>query len=140
MKHAVKTLLVVFVALVPWLAQPAAAADEDPDAAAPRCVDLMRIDRVDIVDDQNLLFYMKDGTIYHNRMTHACPGLRREGTFMYSVPMRRLCNVDLITVLENHGFGFARGASCGLGDFKPISEEAASQMKEAAKKPAGRQR
>lgn len=139
MKHTVKTLLVVLAGLMPWLAQPAAAADDDPNAAAPRCVDLMRIDRIDIVDDQNLLFYMKNGTIYHNRMTHACPGLRREQTFMYSVPMQRLCNVDLITVLENHGFGFARGASCGLGDFTPISKEAAAQMKEAKKTP-GRQR
>ena len=132
MQRTVKTWLGLAVCLTPILFQ-SGSADEDSRTAPVRCVDTIRIRDVDVVDNQNLLFYMVNGTIYHNRLAQRCPGLRENKAFMYSIPMHQLCNIDLITVLENHGFRFRRGASCGLGDFVPVTKEAAKQMKAAAK-------
>lgn len=133
MQRTVKTWLGLAACLTPLLFQ-SGSADEDSRTVPVRCVDTMRIRDVDVVDNQNLLFHMVNGTIYHNRLSQRCPGLRENKAFMYSIPMHQLCNVDLITVLENEGFGFRRGASCGLGDFVPITKEAAKQMKAAAKR------
>lgn len=133
MQRTVKTWLALAACLTPLLFQ-SGSADEDSRTTPARCVDTMRIRNVDVVDNRNLLFYMSNGTIYHNRLAQACPGLREDKAFMYSIPMHQLCNVDLITVLENQGFGFQRGASCGLGDFVPITKEAAEQIKAAAKR------
>jgi hypothetical protein len=99
-----------------------------------RCVDLRAIDRTDVVDDYNILFYMRSGDIYVNHLPRRCPGLRRERTFSYRTTMSRLCNVDLITVLDNMGSGFQPSVSCGLGLFYPITSEEAKALKEAPPK------
>lgn len=106
-------------------------ADEEE---AERCVDVRSIDRTDVVDDYNILFYMRNGDIYVNHLPRRCPGLRRERTFSYRTTMSRLCNVDLITVLDRMGSGFQPGVSCGLGLFYPITSEEAQALKEAPPK------
>ena len=93
-----------------------------------KCVSLARIDRTRVVDERTILFYMRGADIYMNRLPHRCIGLRRGKTFMYKTSLNRLCNVDIITVLDDIGFGFSRGASCGLGNFQPIGEEAAKML------------
>ncbi len=115
----------------------AAVADKQDDTAGAldellegeHCVSLARIDRTDVVDDRNILFYMKGGTIYVNRLPHRCPGLRWEKAFMYRTSQSQLCDLDIITVLDNMGFGFRPGVSCGLGMFFPISAETARELK-----------
>jgi len=93
-----------------------------------KCVSLARIDRTRVVDERTILFYMRGGDIYLNRLPHRCIGLRRGKTFMYKTSLNRLCNVDIITVLDDIGFGFSRGASCGLGSFQPIREDVAKML------------
>jgi hypothetical protein len=93
------------------------------------CISLNRIDRTTVVDDRSILFYMRGGDIYLNRLPHRCPGLRWEETFMYRTSIGRLCDLDIITVLNNIGFGYSPGASCGLGMFFPISEATADQLR-----------
>jgi hypothetical protein len=133
--------LVITVAAA--MAAPLSAGEENDKAIdellsnAEHCVSLGRIDRTDIVDDSNILFYMKGGDIYLNRLPHRCPGLRWEKAFMYRTSLSQLCNVDIITVLDNLGFGFSPGVSCGLGPFYPISEETAKALK--AEQKAGKQ-
>lgn len=109
----------------------ASAADENPADGGERCVDIKSISRTDVIDDQNILFYMRGGVIYQNKLAYRCSGLRSERTFMYRTSLSRLCNVDVITVLYNQGFGFSQGASCGLGRFYPVSKEEAQALKEA---------
>lgn len=119
---------------VPWagilltfgLGHPALA--QDGDAVAPaeggpeRCITLNRVQRTEVIDDRTLIFHMRGGDeIYLNYLERECPGLKREGRFMYSPTGNRLCNVDNITVLEQWGFGLTRGFTCSLGDFHPIS-------------------
>lgn len=106
---------------------PLAAAIANPDNAD-RCVDLNRLDHTDIVEDGFILFYMRHKKIYLNVLPHACPGLKSADTFMYRLSIYRLCDVDVITVLNQMGGGFYPGASCGLGLFYPIDEETAKQL------------
>ncbi|MDT8319592.1 MAG: DUF6491 family protein [Xanthomonadales bacterium] len=95
-----------------------------------QCVSLIRIDRTEVLDDQNILFHMRGDDIYLNHLPHRCPNLGFEESFMYRTSLNQLCNVDIITVLNDIGFGFSPGPSCGLGLFYPVSEEDVSRMRE----------
>lgn len=113
--------LVAVTAALPLLA-------EDRESDAEQCVRLAAIDRTQVVDDRNILFYMKGGEIYRNELPYRCQGLREESAFMYRTSLNQLCNVDIITVLNNIGFGFSPGASCGLGMFHPVEPLTAEQL------------
>ncbi|HEY8520659.1 MAG TPA: hypothetical protein VIN61_11310 [Gammaproteobacteria bacterium] len=92
------------------------------------CIDLRSIDHTRVVDDDTLLFYMRGGVIYRNDLPNRCPQLATEERFMYRVALDQLCDIDVITVLSDLGFGFVPLASCGLGKFQPISEDAAERL------------
>jgi len=98
-----------------------------------QCVSLHRIDHTDVIDDQNIIFYMKGKDIYRNHLPYPCSGLRINDTFMYRTSLNQLCNVDIITVLDNMGFGFQPRNSCGLGLFYPVTKEDVSKLKEEVK-------
>jgi hypothetical protein len=109
--------------------------DETPESTQlERCVRLPQIDHTDVVDDNTILFYMRDGTILRNNLPQRCPDLKGQDRFMYRVTLPSLCDVDVITVLNNIGPGFMPGASCGLGKFQPISKEAADEIKQVAER------
>ena len=110
-------------------AVPAPAKAQDGDREQVRnCITLTDVDRTRVVDDDTILFYLKNGTVYQNDLPNRCPTLEQEERFMYRVALNQLCNVDVITVLSDLGFGFMPMASCGLGKFAPISEEAAAEL------------
>jgi hypothetical protein len=98
------------------------------DLDSEHCVRIIDIDKIDIVDADTLVFRMRGGKVYRNELPHRCPGLRAKDTLMYRSSGGRLCSVDVVTVLENWGFGFAPGASCGLGMFEPITGQIADEM------------
>ncbi len=111
-----------------------AIADEEADAdlinrEPVNCVTVNRIKRTDILNDHNILFYMRGGEIYRNYMARACTRLKREDRFSYEVRTNSLCNVDLIYVLEGFGSELRRGVGCGLGMFYEISEEEVERLK-----------
>jgi hypothetical protein len=106
---------------------PALSAEADDDGAM-RCIDLRRIDHTQVVDNQNILFYMRGDTIYLNRLSHPAPGLDRNQPFMYKTSLGQLCNSDFITVLERWGFGLTEGASSSLGKFMAIDEARAQAL------------
>lgn len=105
-----------------------AAEDEALDRHPTRCIATTRLDRTEVVDDETVLFYMRDGDIYRNRLSRSCPGLEREKRFTYRVYGNQLCRVDTITVLESRSFGLNDGFTCSLGDFQPISVEEAERL------------
>lgn len=95
------------------------AAATTAEGSAPQtvdCIDLIRIDRSEVVDDQTILFHMKGGKIWKNTLPYKCPRLGFEKAFSHKTSINRLCSVDTITVLDTT----ARipGASCGLGKFE----------------------
>ena len=58
---------------------------------------------------------MRDGAIWRNRLPRRCYGLRMQGGFGYVTPIDRLCDLDLIQVLEGSR------SVCGLGRFEPYA-------------------
>ena len=106
------------------------AAAQDADGML-NCVSLTQVDHTEVVDDNTILFYMRNNDIYRNVLPHRCPGLGREQTFMYRVSTSQLCNVDVITVMDRVGAGFMQGASCGLGKFQPVNSEQVDALRAA---------
>ena len=127
MQHsACRALCAALLALV-WCL-PGTAGAEDKESDAEQCLRLASIDHTEVVDDTTILFHMKNGDVYRNKLPYRCPGLRRERAFMYRTSLNQLCNVDIITVLSDIGFGFTPGASCGLGMFHPVRALTADEL------------
>lgn len=86
-------------------------------AAAPICLPTYQIDHTTVVDDQTILFAMRDRTVYRNRLPAKCPGLYLDNRgFTYSpVPgSNEVCsNLVIITLNTTH-------AVCQLGAFEPL--------------------
>jgi len=107
----------------------AASRPDDFDRTPEDCVQLTSIRQTKIVDDRTILFYMRSGgKIYRNSLPRECPELAREDRFSYKTSMSRLCNVDLITVLQQFGPDLRDGFTCKLGNFIPISREEAEDL------------
>ncbi len=120
------------IALLNWPAL-LIAEDESTSSAKPEgaenCVSLQSIRKTRIVDDQTIIFYMRGGDVFVNSLPRRCPGLKRAGAYSYATSLSRLCNTDIIRVLETFGSAFPRpAAACGLGFFSPSSEEAIDLM------------
>jgi hypothetical protein len=94
------------------------------------CINLNEIDHTSVVDDNTILFYARGQDVYRNDLPHSCPELRNEQRFMYRVSTSQLCSNDTITVLEDLGFGFMPGPTCGLGKFAPITEDEAGDLEQ----------
>ena len=103
--------------------------DEQLEDDSKRCISLARIDRTHVLDDYSILFYLRGRKVYINKLPRKCPGLRRADSFMYKTSLSQLCDLDIITALDNIGFGFSRGASCGLGKFYPIDKDRAKELR-----------
>lgn len=99
------------------------------DTGPVKCVNLRSIDHTVVVDDQNILFYMKGDRIYRNHLRHRVPGLDRNDPFMYRTLGTQLCRSDRVTVLEPWGFGFMAGASGTLDDFALIDQQQAESLR-----------
>lgn len=84
------------------------------------CISITRIRNSRVHDDRTIDFEMTGGKVYRNTLPGRCPRLGFEEAFTYSTSLSRLCNTEIIYVLESVGGELRRGAGCGLGDFVPI--------------------
>ncbi|MCC5886180.1 MAG: hypothetical protein JJT88_07055 [Gammaproteobacteria bacterium] len=100
-----------------------------PPGAPQRCIDVRRIRRIEPIGNHTLLFHVGGGEVWRNRLPRSCPGLRRHSRFLYEPRSGRLCSLDVVYLLEDHGFGFRRGAGCPLGEFDYLTEEQAEALK-----------
>lgn len=103
-------------------------AQNSSDAGERRCIGLTGIDRTAVVDDRTVLFYLKDGSVFENRLRATCAGLARNDRFSYRVSQGQICAADTINVLEEGGFGLIETAACALGPFLPTTEEDAATL------------
>lgn len=106
------------------IAGPAAARDDGVPEATPAgkpasCIPLRNIRESRVRSDQVIDFVMLGGKVYRNVLPQSCPQLSFEDRFGYSTSLSQLCSTDIITVLYNTPIG--RGASCGLGQFQPVT-------------------
>lgn len=92
------------------------------ESGAVNCLPIAQISSTRVIDDQNIVFKVRNNTFYNNKLPHKCGGLKSADTFTYSTSQSQLCNVDIITVLHGSGASMMRGASCGLGDFTPTED------------------
>jgi hypothetical protein len=117
----------------------AAARAEDLDRSPHDCVVVSNIRQTVVLDDQTILFYMRGGKkdVYRNYLTHECPNLGREGRFAYEVRMNQICNIDLITVIQQFGPQLGPGFTCRLGDFYPMTYEEAEILRKEKAHPDG---
>lgn len=103
-------------------AAPALARDDVVPPATPvgkpvDCISTVGL-RSQVRSDSVIDFTVK-GRTYRNTLPQSCPGLGLERRFAYSLPTPRLCDVDIVTVLQ--GPGLSGGPSCGLGKFQPVT-------------------
>jgi hypothetical protein len=100
-------------------------------ATEQNCVYMGDVRRTAILDDNNILFYMRNGTIYQNHLRNTCFMLRSANRFTYgSSALRRLCVGDLIQVLPESSFGGAPFpmATCNLGTYLQIEKDVADDL------------
>lgn len=95
------------------------------------CLDLRRIQDVDVIDNTRIVFQSGLNDYYLNTLPYHCNGLRLNDAIMYDTSLNEICNVDVITVLDSVGAGFSPGNSCGLGYFEPISKDEIKTLKES---------
>lgn len=88
-----------------------------------RCINSRAIRRTDVIDDVNIVFYMRGSKIYLNTLPSACKGLSHERRFTYETFARSLCVLDKIKVLMDSGAGAYEGRACKLGRFQLVTEE-----------------
>ena len=109
--------------LVPTLATVAMARDSVPVATptgeARSCIPLRSFRETRVRDDRTIDFITGNTTAYRNVLPNDCPDLAAEQRFAYETSLSQLCSSDLITVF--YQTGSARGASCGLGQFQPVT-------------------
>jgi hypothetical protein len=115
---------------------PKSAAAQDTPTAAKSCVYLPDIDHTKIVNERNILFYLRNNTILQNSFREPCWGLHEKTRFTYgSTALKRLCSGDMITLLADLSFGGVASANtCKLGMFLPIDDDEVGDLLAAASK------
>lgn len=141
MNRTMHTGFRLVVGLIPLLAGGSAFGQDDEDKPFDRtpqdCVITSRIDQTEAIDDQNIIFRMRGKQVYRNTLPRTCPGLLRENRIAWETSTARLCNIDMITVLESYGVGFRPGFTCRLGEFVPLSPTEVEDMELRKKGEAG---
>lgn len=104
----------------------------DDSVESLRCLNLGLVTDTDIVNDRNIVFEMRSRDIYRNVLPKQCVGLYREQAFTYRTTLGRVCEGDMISVLEGFDFGDLSGPLCRLGKFYPISKPELEALYEEA--------
>ncbi len=84
------------------------------------CLGLRSIRQTRVLDDQHILFIMSGGKTYLSKLPRKCSRLGFNESFSYSTSLTKLCNTDIITVIDTGGR--FTGSSCGLGMFEELNE------------------
>ena len=84
------------------------------------CLPTSQIDHTDIVDDSTIVFYMRTGKPYVNKMSMPCANLKTEDGFAYETDEPQICSASqTIRVARSGNF-------CELGQFTPYTPPAKS--------------
>lgn len=108
------------------LAFSAIAQTESDEIETQRCLATRQIKSPVVIDDSNILFFMKGDRVYHNRLPEACRGLLRYKTFSYQQIAGRVCEADLINVHRSNDPTIMR--RCRIGIFVEIDSQDIPQL------------
>ncbi len=86
-----------------------------PRGESENCIRLRQIRQSHVLSDREIFFEMLGGGGYLSTLSHRCPQLGFYESFSYSTSTGRLCNTDLITVINHSPVA---GTTCGLGLFQ----------------------
>ena len=131
-------ILLFIIAAAGWTAGAVAASSVPERGSSRDCLSLNRIERSEILDNQHIAFKMIDGKYYINVLPVACPSLHRNSALMYQTSLSRLCDLDIITVLDSLGGGYEPRGSCGLGEFNESTQDEVKELRDTLKNPAGK--
>jgi hypothetical protein len=82
------------------------------------CLPVSHIRSTAVISDREILFEMRDRSVWRNTFAANCPRLGWEQRFSYRISGTSLCQLDTIRVLYQGGFGLDEGASCSLTRFQ----------------------
>ena len=121
--HLASIAALILVAAAATVAATAADRNRVPGATPAgkpvSCIPLAQIRQSLVRDDRTIDFVMTGRRVYRTTLPNACPSLGFEQHFAYETSLSQLCSTDIITVLYAAPIG--RGASCGLGQFQPVT-------------------
>ena len=122
---------ILSIALASSLFGLAGATSADQEAALPKelakyditgetrkCVRTVNISRSDPLDDRHMIFKLRNGDVYLNRLGKGCGGLRFNKTYSYDNRIAELCQNEIISVVDTFTPGTL--GSCGLGKFEKL--------------------
>ncbi|MEM7569623.1 MAG: hypothetical protein AAF337_07500 [Pseudomonadota bacterium] len=104
-------------------AQEADSKEAELDRTPRNCLPIVQLRRSHVIDDENIVFELRGRDYFLSQLPNRCPRLGFERSFSYATSITQLCNVDIITVLQNFGGRISPGPSCGLGMFVPITRD-----------------
>jgi hypothetical protein len=84
------------------------------------CIDSSRIKETRVLDNQTILFEMRGGGFYINRLPAQCTSLKIAGGFSYTTSIDKLCKQDMIKVVQQSS---APSNSCPIGEFVKFEEK-----------------
>ena len=93
--------------------------DNDAEPVTRHCLPMSQIDRIEVVDDQTLIFHMHSKTDYINHLPYKCHGLKHNA-LLHETSLNSYCDLDIISVVDT-SIGMRMG-SCPLGKFEPYTK------------------
>ena len=113
------------------------------------CLAMGRVRKQEVIDDATILYVLKDGRVYVNLLNESCPGLKEFGPPLYApgggrfYRTARVCAGNKVLVnrrprefMSADNVEFSVPVQCPLGQFFPISDEQAEEIRNPAARPA----
>lgn len=113
-------IMLLLAACLLALSTPAQAQGEE-EIETQRCIATRQIKSPVVIDDQNILFFMRQDKVYRNRLPETCKGLLRYKTFSYQQIAGRICESDLIHLYRTTDPTVLR--RCKIGIFEEIDSQ-----------------
>ena len=103
-------LLPAFAGAVLVLAVSAPAEVPAPPASSTLCINVRNVERTEVKDDQTIVFHMRDGKMWENRLRRICPMLTTS-------PWAQVLHSDQVCANQQFIHVTRTGDTCALGDF-----------------------
>lgn len=107
-----------------------APAEDDAARAAVRCIRSSDYNRVEVLNDQMLLFQGRGDARWLNQLRIRCLGLRKRDVLEFEMRSMRICEMGSFRSIDPSGYGVS-SASCSLGAFEPVSPDQVQMLKDS---------
>ena len=109
-------LLPAFAGAALVLAASAPAEVSAPPASSSLCINVRNIQRTEVQDDRTILFHMRDGKVWQNRLRQICPMLTTS-------PWTQVLHNDQVCSNQQFIRVIRTGDTCSLGDFTQVDAQ-----------------